>query len=373
MTKIAIIHDWLYINGGAEKVLEQLLLVYPNADVYSLVNFLPEKDKGFLHNKHVQTSFIQKMPFAKKKFRNYFPLMPFAIEQFDLSGYDIIISSSYAMAKGVLTHAEQLHVCYCHSPVRYAWDLYHQYIKEANLKTKTPKGFIAKLALHYLRLWDVASANKVDYFIANSNFIAKRIRRVYHRLSTTIYPPVDIDSFQLQEKKKEYYVTASRLVSYKRIDLIIDAFKEMPEKELFVIGSGPDFEKLNAKKSTNINLLGYQSFSVLIEYMQNAKAFVFAANEDFGITPVEAMACGTPVVAYGNGGSLETVIENKTGVFFYEQSKESIIEAIGTLDLIYPSLDFRYIRENAERFNQERFRQEIKDFIDKAYKKFSSK
>lgn len=367
--KIAIIHDWLYTNGGAEKVLEKIIEAYPNADVFSLVEFVPDKDKGFLKGKKVRTSFIQKLPLAGRNFRNYFPLMPFAIEQFDLSEYDIIISSSYAMAKGVLTHSEQFHICYCHSPVRYAWDLYHQYIKEAGLH-KGFKGLLAKISLHYLRLWDVSTANKVDHFVANSNFISKRIKRVYRRNSTVVYPPVNIKDFELFTQKEDFYLTASRFVPYKRIDLIVDSFAQMADKKLIVIGEGPDFKKITSKKyPSNIEFLGYQSFDKLKFYMQRAKAFVFAAKEDFGIVPVEAMACGTPVIAYGAGGCLETVIENETGMIFKSQTVDSLIETIKKFEN-EANFDALKIRAFAEKFSSERFTIELKEVVSKQYEKF---
>lgn len=366
--KIAIVHDWITEYSGAEKVLEQMLNVFPDADLYSTIDFLPENLRWCIKHKKVNTTFIQKLPFAKKIYRNYFPLMPFAIEQLDLSGYDIIISSNYAVAKGVLTHSEQLHVCYCHSPVRYAWDLYHQYMREANLKIRTPKGLLAKLSLHYLRLWDVATANKVDYFVANSNFIGKRIRRVYHRFSKTIYPPVNIESFKLYTEKGDYYITASRFVPYKKIDLIVEAFADMPDKKLLVLGDGPDFKKISAHQAPNIQFLGYQPFENLISYIQKSKGFVFAALEDFGIAPVEAMACGTPVIAFKGGGTMETVKDGVTGIFFDKQEKESLKEAI--LRFEAHTFDYHAVSAHAKQFSEERFRVEFSEYVEKCYHKF---
>lgn len=362
--KIAVIHDWLTTYAGAERVLEQILLLYPEADLYSLISFLPEDKKRFILNKRVRTSFMQKLPFVKKKYRSYLPLMPLAIEQFDLSEYNVIISSSHAVAKGVLTNSNQLHICYCHTPIRYAWDLYYQYLRESGLE-KGLKGKIAKLILHYIRIWDSTTANRVDYFIANSKYIAKRIKKIYGKDSTVIYPPVDVENFQACTEKGDFYLTASRMVPYKKMDLIVEAFSEMPDKKLIVIGDGPDFDKIKSKASNNIKMLGYQSSEVLKDYMQRAKAFIFAAEEDFGITPVEAQACGTPVVAYGNGGVLETVIENKTGVFFKEQTKESLAEAVERFERIQSKFDCNKIRKNAERFSKDRFKREFKVFVEK--------
>ncbi len=358
--KIAIVHDWLVTYAGSERVLEQIIQIYPESDLYSLIDFLSERD--FILNKKVRTSFIQHLPFAKKKYRNYLPLMPFAIEQFDLSNYDVIISSSHSIAKGVLTNSNQLHICYCHTPMRYAWDLYHQYLKEAGLD-KGLKGKIAKLILHYIRLWDYTTANRVDYFVANSKYVAKRIKKIYGRDATVIYPPVDVEKFHVCNKKEDFFLTASRMVPYKKIDLIVEAFSEIG-LPLLVIGDGPDFNKVKKKAKKNVELLGYQKDDVLKEYMQKARAFVFAAEEDFGILPVEDQECGTPVIAYAKGGVSETVIENKTGIFFKEQNVESLIEAIKAFKKIEDKFNFDEIRKNAERFSKERFRREFKDFMD---------
>ncbi len=233
--------------------------------------------------------------------------MPLAIEQLDVSKHDIILSSSHAVAKGIITGPDQLHISYIHSPIRYAWDLQHQYIKEAGLD-KGMKGMVARWLLHKIRLWDCRTSNGVDHFIANSEFISRRIRKVYGRESKVIYPPVDVNRFKLCENKDDYYFTASRMVPYKRMDLIVEAFSQMPDKKLVVIGDGSEMSKIKAKASSNIELLGYQPNSVMQEYMQKAKGFVFAAEEDFGITPVEAQACGTPVIAFGKGGALKQFV-----------------------------------------------------------------
>jgi len=323
--KTAIIHDWFVTNAGAEKVLKELIELYPDADIFSLVDFLKDKDrKKILKGKFVKTSFIQNLPFAKRHFRNYLPLFPMAIESLDVSGYDLIISSSWAVAKGIKKNKNQLHICYCHTPIRYAWDLYDEYT--SNLKH--PKKFLVKQTLQYIKKWDIATLDRVDYFIANSNFIKERIKRIYNRDVKVIYPPVDINKFSLCTLKDDFYLTASRLVSYKKTRLIVEAFNEMPEKKLVVIGSGEEYEKIRKIAKSNIKILGYQPDDVLIKYMQKAKAFVYAAVEDFGIVPIEAMACGTPVIALNKGGTAETVINGINGVHFEKQSKESIIKAI---------------------------------------------
>ncbi|WP_106496260.1 glycosyltransferase family 4 protein [Lentibacillus sp. Marseille-P4043] len=375
--KVAIVHDWLVTYAGAEKVLEEILNIYPDADLFSLVDFIDSKSRGFIKNKKVNTSFIQKLPFARKKYRNYLPLMPLAIEQLDVSKYDVIISSSHAVAKGIITGPDQLHISYVHSPIRYAWDLQHQYLKESKMG-KGLKGAITRLILHKIRNWDYRTSNGVDYFLSNSDFIGRRVWKVYRRKSKTIYPPVDVSAFSLHEQKENFYFTASRMVPYKKIDIIVDAFSRMPDKELVVIGDGPDFKKIMSKASSNVTLLGYQSFKVLKDHMQRAKAFVFAAEEDFGITPVEAQACGTPVIAFGKGGSRETVSglneNNKpTGVFFHEQTSDAIIKAVNKFEENQSMISLMDCRENAIRFSPERFRNELKTFVESRFDKYNSK
>jgi glycosyltransferase involved in cell wall biosynthesis len=233
--RIAIVHDWLVTYAGAEKVLEQMVACFPDADLFSLVDFLD--DRSFLRGKPVTTSFIQRLPKAREKYRSYLPLMPLAIEQLDVSAYDVVISSSHAVAKGILTGPDQVHISYVHSPIRYAWDLQHQYLQQSKL-TSGPKSALARLILHYIRNWDVRTANSVDGFVANSNFIARRIKKVYQRESQVIFPPVDVEAFSLCTEKEDFYLTASRMVPYKKIDLIVEAFSQMPERKLVVIGEG---------------------------------------------------------------------------------------------------------------------------------------
>lgn len=374
--KIAVVHDWLVVYGGAEKVLEQILNIYPEADLFALVDFLDEDKRDFIKHKKVTTSFIQYLPKAKTKYRNYLPLMPLAIEQLDLSKYDLIISSSYCVAKGIITNPNQVHISYVHSPIRYAWDLQHQYLKEAGL-TKGLKGWLAKIILHYMRIWDTRTSNGVDYFIANSKFIAKRIWKCYRREADVIYPPVDVEAFEYCDQKEDFYLTASRMVPYKKMDLIVEAFTQMPDKKLIVIGTGPDFDKIQriAQGHENIKLMGYQPFSVLKEHMQKAKAFVFAAEEDFGITPVEAQACGTPVIAYGKGGALETIRglnikNNPTGIFFSKQDKKSLIEIVIYFENNLDKIKFEDCRKNALNFSTDNFKIQISKYIDIFFKMY---
>ena len=361
--KVAIVHEWFVDYSGSERVVEQMLQLFPQADLYAQVEFLPNDLRDFIRNKKVTTSFIQKLPFARTKYRTYLPLMPLAVEQFDMSDYDLILSSSHAVAKGVITGPDQIHICYCHSPMRYAWDLTHQYLRESGLN-RGLRGWIAKLMLHYIRQWDSRSANSVDEFIANSNFIARRIWKTYRRKAVVINPPVDTNDFKLCAEKDNYYLTVSRFVPYKKIDLIVNAFTKMPSRKLIVIGEGPDFNKINVRAGSNITFLGYQPGGILKDYMQRARAFVFAAEEDFGIVPVEAQACGTPVIAYGKGGSLETILNNETGVFFYEQKVDSIVEAVNRFEKM-GRFNHKYIRENSLRFSVERFRSQFKEYVEK--------
>ena len=368
--KVAVVCDWLVVYAGAEKVLEQILNIYPEADLFALVDFLDKDKRDFIQNKKVTTTFIQRLPKAKTKYRNYLPLMPLAIEQLDLSKYDLVISSSHCVAKGILTGPNQVHISYVHSPIRYAWDLQHQYLKEAGL-TKGLKGWIAKIILHYMKIWDTRTSNGVDYFIANSEFVAKRIWKCYRRKADVIYPPVDVEAFEYCDKKEDFYLTASRMVPYKKMDLIVEAFTKMPDKKLIVIGDGPDFDKIQkiAEGHNNIRLMGYLPFKVLKEHMQKAKAFVFAAEEDFGITPVEAQACGTPVIAYGRGGALETVRglsikDNPTGVFFDKQDNDSLIKAINYFEKNKEKIQFKDCRENALSFSIDAFKNRIKCYIE---------
>ncbi len=371
--KIAIVHEWFVNYAGSERVVEQILNLFPHADLFAVVDFLDDSQRGFIQNKKVTTTFIQNLPFAKTKFRQYLPLMPLAIEQLDLSAYDLIISSSHAVAKGVLTSPHQLHISYVHSPIRYAWDLQHQYLKESNLE-RGIKSWIARWILHQIRIWDTRTANGVDLFIANSKFIARRIQKVYRREATVIYPPVDLQNYPLCEQKQEFYLTASRLVPYKRVDLIVEAFSQMRDRKLIVIGDGEQMAKIRAKAGQNIQFLGYLEPSELRKYMQIAKAFVFASEEDFGITPVEAQACGTPVIAYGRGGVCESVrgldCDRPTGVFFAEQTVESIRAAIlefeENCDRILPVA----CQENAMRFSTERFQTEFLEFVQQAWRDF---
>jgi len=370
--RIAFIHDWLVDKGGSENVLSAMLEQWPHAPVYTLVHDHQGPTRSLLNGHTVITSFLQKLPQATRRYRSFLPLMPIAIEQFDLSAFDIVISSSHAVAKGVIIGPDQLHISYVHSPIRYAWELQFQYLREAGLDHGL-KSVLVRWLLHYIRLWDTRTANGVDEFVCNSRFVARRIWKVYHRKATVIYPPVDVDKFELCEQKENFYLTASRMVPYKRINLIVEAFAKMSDKRLFVIGNGPDFDKIKAIATPNVILMGYQPLEVLREKMQKAKAFIFAAEEDFGIVPVEAQACGTPVIAYGKGGALETIVNEKTGLFFEEQSVDSLLDAISRFETRKMEFSPHEIRKNAERFSKERFQEEFTSFVNQKWQDFEQR
>lgn len=367
--KIAVVHDWLVTFAGAEKVLEQIITCFPNANVFSVVDFLPENDRRKIAGKRATTTFIQKLPKAHTHYQLYLPLMPLAVEQLDLSGYDIVLSSSHAVAKGVLTGPDQLHISYVHSPIRYAWDMHHQYLRDAGFERGVKSG-LARLIMHYMRIWDARTASGVDTYIANSEFIRRRIRKAYGREAKVIYPPVDVAGFTLREDKEDFYLTASRLVPYKKIPMIVEAFQSMPERKLVVIGDGTDMKKCRHLAGSNVEILGWQSFSVLKEYMQRAKAFLFAAEEDFGIIPLEAQACGTPVIAYGKGGVLETVRdlggEKPTGILYREQTPMALRDAILRFEKENRKIVPHHCRENALSFSPENFRRALLNYVDES-------
>lgn len=366
--KSAIIHDWLTsFVGGSENCLQAIHELFPSP-IFSLIKNEKNLKGSYFENLEIISSFIEKLPFAKNKYRNYLPLFPIAIEQFDLKSFDLIISSSHCVAKGVLTHPHQLHICYCHTPMRYAWDLMHEYLNDSNL-AKGFKGYLTKLILHYLRGWDVSSSTRVDHFVANSHFVKRRIEKFYGKKATVIYPPVDVQGYELHETKEDYYVAAGRFVPYKKIDLIVEAFSEMPDKKLIVIGDGQDKAKIQGKAKKNIEFLGYLPNEKMKHYLQRAKGFVFASLEDFGILPVEAMASGTPVIAFGKGGARETIVDNETGLFFDEQTSFSIKEAIHRFETL--SWNPKTCRSQAEKFSKQEFHRQFHDFVLNKYNQFA--
>jgi glycosyltransferase involved in cell wall biosynthesis len=367
--KIALIHDWLVEFGGAEQVLAALLEIWPQAPIYTMIYDPKGQCASVITGHEVHTSFVQKLPGAQRRHRLYLPIMPLAVEQLDLDAFDILLSCSYAVAKGIRTHPEQLHLCYLFTPIRYAWDLQGQYLRESNME-RGLRGTAARLILHYIRLWDLASSTRVDAFMAISHYIAQRAWKTYRRRATVIYPPVDTVAFKPTGQKEDFYLTVSRLVPYKKIDIIVEAFSQMNDKELVVIGDGPEMKRLKALARDNVTLMGYQPAEIIQDRMQRARAFVFAALEDFGIVTIEAQACGTPVIAYGRGGSLETVIEGKTGLFFEEQKPSSVIDAVRQFEQTSRAFSPEEARSNAERFSKERFQSEVQAFVEQKWSRF---
>lgn len=371
--KIALVHEWLVFYAGGERVFESFTNIWKDADVFALVDFLNDEHRRIiLKGKHAHTTFIQKLPFAEKKFRSYLPFFPLAIESLNFSKYDVIISSSHAVTKGVRKKSNQLHISYCHSPMRYIWDEAETYFQSAGLDRGIKK-IIATKVLNYLRKWDLKTAKRPDYLLANSNYIAEKIRRIYDRESTVIYPPVDVEKFNCVEQKDDYYFVASRLVPYKRIDLIIEAFAQMPDKRLIVAGTGPELDKLKNNFLVNVEFIGYQDEAALKELMQKARAFVFSAEEDFGIVVVEAMACGTPVIALNKGGTAETVIDGKTGILFNEQTVEDIKEAVKRFEKIEDTFNHKEISEHTRKFSRQIFEENMKNYVDEKIEQFFRK
>ncbi|NBD32774.1 MAG: glycosyltransferase [Cyanobacteria bacterium] len=358
--KYALVHEWLtpQATGGSELVVKAILQQI-EADIYALIDFESTNPESYLYGRQIGTTFLQHFPLARNGVQKYLPLLPFAIEQLDLREYDIILSSSHAVAKGVITRPDQTHICYCHAPMRYAWELTFEYLQQSRMGTGLP-GIFTRYLLHQLRQWDVISANRVDYFIANSHYTAKRIWRCYRRRAEVIYPPVNIERFSCQTQKEDFYLTVSRLVSYKQISLIIEAFNQL-QRPLVIIGSGPQFSELQKRARPNIKLLGTQPNAVVEEYLAKAKAFVYAACEDFGIALVEAQACGTPVIAYGAGGAKETVNDlvrdphQATGLLFSPQTPSALVEAVEMFEAKPEKLIPEEIYKNATRFSTQQF------------------
>jgi glycosyltransferase involved in cell wall biosynthesis len=372
--RTALIYDRLDGYAGAERVLEQQIQLYPHSDVFASVDILEDDERAFLGGKVPITTFAQRWPLVRKHHRQFLPLLMFAMEQLDLSRYDLVLSGSASIAKGVLTGPDQLHISYVHSPMRYAWDLQHQYLREAQLEHGA-KSLLARWILHRARLWDLRTANGVDHFIANSAFIARRIWKVYRREATVIYPPVDVERFQLCEKKEPFYLTASRLMPYKRVPSIVEAFRRLPDRKLVVVGDGTEMKRVKALAGPNVEILGYQSSTRLVDLMQRARAFIFAAEEDFGITPVEAQACGTPVIAFGRGGALETVrgLEHvgPTGLFFSSQEPQAIADAVLAFERNEERMLPANCRENALRFSVQIFRDAYSRFVEQCWDSFA--
>lgn len=355
--KVAIVHEWLSVYGGSERVVEVIHELFPEAPIYTLVydeDNMPERFKNY----DIRTTFVQKLPFAKKKYPNYLPLMPRAFEELDLIEYDLVISSSTACAKGVITRSDAIHICYCHTPTRYAWEFYYEYTKDMS----RIKRFIVSNFMHKFRLWDRLAADRVDYFIANSNYIKGRIAKYYRREAEVIFPPVNTHLYHIGNIDENYYLVVSRLVPYKKIDIVVQAFNELG-LPLMVIGTGSEEKRIKALARENIKFLGRLSDEQIAEYYAKCKAFVFPGEEDFGITPIEAQAAGRPVIAYKRGGVLDTIVDGKTGILFKEQTVESLIGAVQLYEKEGVAYSKKQIKQHADEFSVERFKDEVASYI----------
>lgn len=362
--KVAIVHEWLESYAGSERVVEQMLRIWPEAELHAVCDVLPEAERGFLGGRQVRTSFIQRLPFARTQFRKYLSLMPLAVEQFDLSAYDLVLSSNHAVAKGVITGPGQLHVSYVHSPMRYAWDLQHQYLRQAGLE-RGPMSLYTRWLFHRMRLWDHATADRVDAIVANSRYIAERIEKVWRRPSTVIHPPVDVERFTLGAAREDHYLIATRMVPYKRVELVAEAFRAMPERRLVICGDGPGLAQAReaAAGAPNIVFRGRVPQAELVQLIRTARAFLHAAEEDFGIGMVEAQACGTPLIAFGRGGARD-IVRPDTGVLFPEQSAASVMEAVRRFEALAPMIRPEACRENALRFSAAAFRERFRAHVE---------
>ncbi len=369
--RVAIVHEWLTHYAGSERVLEQMIRLFPDADLFALVDFLPAAERDFLGGRRVTTSFLQRVPFARHVFRWLLVLMPLAVEQFDLAAYDLVLSSSHAVAKGVLTGPGQCHVSYVHSPIRYAWDMQHQYLRRAGM-ARGARSALARLTLAFLRIWDARTPNGVDRFVANSRYIARRIWKTYRRRASVVPPPVDTLRFRPGPAKTDIFLTASRLVPYKRVDLVVGAFARMPERRLVVVGDGPERAAIEraAAGAPNIVFRGTVPQAELVRLMGEARAFVSAAEEDFGIAMVEVQACGTPLIAFGQGGAQDIIDPDAdappTGLLFSRQTEHAIVEAVERFDRIAHRFTPENCRANALRFSEEAFRARLLGEIEAA-------
>lgn len=356
--KVAIVHYWLLGMRGGEKVVEELCRMFPEADIFTLVCDR-ERLSPLLQSKRIHTSFLQRVPGARRHHTKLLPLMPFALENFDLQSYDLVISSESGPAKGVITRPDALHVCYCHSPMRYLWDHYHVYRRDLGRIGRA----MMTIAAPPLRVWDVTTSARVDAFVANSAHVARRIRRFYKVDAEVIHPPVAVDQFEHRAGRDDFYLCAGQLVPYKRADLAVRAFSRMG-KRLVVIGEGAQASALRKVAGPTIQLLGYQPFDVLRDHLARCRALIFPGEEDFGILPVEAMASGRPVIAFDAGGARETVTSETVGIRFPEQTEESLMEAVARFEAMESSFDPAAIREHAESFSAAIFRRRMHRLID---------
>lgn len=356
--RTAIVTDWLTQMGGAERVVLAIKELFPDAPLFTTV-YNPDTVDRVFHDMDIRTSFIQKLPGAKKSYQKYLPLMPTAVEQFDLTEFDLVISSSSSVAKGICTKADTVHICYCHTPMRYAWDFYHEYLNGPDVGRIKRK--LIPWLMNYIRMWDRLSADRVDYFIANSNNVAKRIQKHYHRDSTVIHPPVDSSFFEPVNEVEDFFLVVSRLVPYKRVDLAIQACNDL-KLPLRIIGIGPEESRLKHIAGPTVKFLGRLSDDEIKWHYARCRAFLFPGEEDFGITPLEAQASGRPVIAFGKGGALETVVDGKTGLYFNEQTVESL--KVKLCQFAQTHFEKQVIRQHAENYDTDMFKQRLKELID---------
>ncbi|MEI7445342.1 MAG: glycosyltransferase [Burkholderiales bacterium] len=374
--RVAVVHEWLLDYAGSERVTEAILRRFPDAVLFTLVDRMAEADRGWLAGRTIRTSALQRLPGLPGTLKYAVPFMPLAIEQFDLSGFDLVVSSSHAVAKGVIVPPDALHLCYCHSPMRYAWDLQATYLETERL-SRGPKGWAARLMLHRMRLWDHRSAAGVDAFAANSAFVARRILKAYRREAVVIPPPVSAPVAPAVAREPDHYVTVSRLMGYKRVDLIVDAFRALPDRRLTVIGDGPEAARLRASAPPNVRFAGHVPTAELRAAVARARAFVFAAVEDFGIAPVEALALGTPVVALRRGGTAETVagLDDAwpTGALFDEQTPQSLVAAIEAFERASARIHPAACVQRAARYSAAAFDRRFGDWVDAEWDRWQAR
>ncbi|MBG6079903.1 glycosyltransferase involved in cell wall biosynthesis [Rubrivivax gelatinosus] len=360
---VAVVHDWLVDRAGAERVLEEILALFPDAVLYTLIDRLPAADATRLPRRATVTSWLQKLPGVERYFTRCLPLMPMAVQQFDLSGHDLVISSSHCVAKGVLVPPEALHLCYCHSPMRYAWDMQHEYLRTEHLD-RGPKSWLARRMFHRLRAWDAYTANGVDHFAANSEFVRRRILKAYRREAVVIHPPVEVAPPSAPGGERQGYVTVGRLMGYKNTALMVEAFRRLPQRQLTVVGGGPQLQALRRSAPSNVRFTGPLPEAQKQVRLQGARAFVFAAVEDFGIAPVEALAAGTPVIAFGRGGALDYLRHGDNAWLYAAPTPEALAEAILASESAWPADVHERCRRSAERFGAGRFRAEFAAWVD---------
>jgi len=359
--KVALVHDWLTGRRGGEKVLEVLSEIFPEAPIFTLIHFPGSQING-IEEKKIITSFIQRLPFLKSKYRSYLPLYPIAAELFDLQDYDLVVSTSHCVAKGIIPRPDALHISYIHSPMRYAWNQYFSYFSKQRLNVFSR--ILIPPIIHWLRVWDESSSRRVDHFIANSKTVSDRIRKYYRRDSMVINPPVDTDFYHIGKQQKDYYLIVSALVPYKRVELAVEAFNRTGET-LNIVGIGPDYKRLKKRAKDNINFLGQLSSEELLKLYQEAQALIMPGEEDFGINSLESQACGVPVIAYARGGATETVISGSTGLFFRKLNVESLVSVLDKFKKL--TFNKAEIRNNILKYSRKEFKQKISSFLEEKW------